>query len=166
MLVDIFLTTCGRTKLFSESFLSFLDSTPRNLYRLTVVVDGGIEKGTNYTLFDKADYVLWSSKNIGLGPSINRALSHISSLNTYFDNQKSDFICMCQDDIIYQKGWLEKLLKVYTLFSKRMKLGFVSGHECVEHPTKDQIKFGNATLLVKDWIRATCMLTTTEYFLS
>ena len=165
-MIDLFVTTYGRPELFQQSFQSLLASTDRSSIRLTVVVDGGFEKGTDLKILDHTDHVLWHRNTLGLGPSINQALSHIANLNTYFDNQKSDFVCMCQDDIVYVSGWLEKLVRVYALFSKRMKLGFVTGHEAIEHQTTGEIKFGDVTLLIKPWIRATNMLTTTEYFLS
>lgn len=167
MLVDIFITTSGRVDLFKESFLSFLSATPRELYRLTVVVDGkAVESDYGSLLFANADHILWHDKNLGLGPSINQALSHISSLNAYFDNAKSDFVCMLQDDVVYEKGWLEKLLKAYGAYSKVKKLGFASGHNAPEHTVKEEIKFGKDTLLLKPWIRATNMLAPTDYFLS
>ncbi len=165
-MIDIFITTCGRQELFKKSFESFLKSTNKDLYRLTLVVDGGKEKGTDYSLFDQADHVLWHNVSLGLGPSINQALCHINNLNTYFDNNKSSFICMIQDDVEYQNGWLDKLIKVYSIFSRTHKIGFVTGHEAPEHATTGTIQFGKDTLLLKPWIRATNMMATTEYFLS
>ncbi len=166
MLIDVFITTCGRPELFSKSLKSFLENTPRALYRLTLVVDGAVEKGTDSNLFAAADHVLWHNRALGLGPSINQALSHIANLNTYFDNVKSDFICMCQDDIEYAPDWLERLLKAYTIYSRVHKLGFATGHNAPEHAEKKEIKFGKETIFLKPWIRATQMLAPTDYFLS
>ena len=165
-LVDIFITTSGRVELFEKSFKSFLEATPRELYRLTIVIDGGMEKGHSGEAFLHADHVLWHKNCLGLGPSINQALSHIATLNSYFDNQKSDFICMLQDDVEYTPQWLEKLLKVHGMFHKSKKLGFVSGHEAPEHERTSELKYGQDTLYFKPWIRATNMMATTEYFLS
>jgi hypothetical protein len=137
------------------------------MFRLTVVIDGG---GTNFDkrnyIFKNADYVLWNQKNIGVAPSVNHALAHISMLNSYFDNQKNHFVCYCQDDVIYEKGWLDKLVRIYTLFSRRHKVGFVSGHNAPEHKTQEKIKFGKDELLLKPWIRATNMFAERDYFLS
>jgi len=165
-MIDLFITTHGRQDLFKKSLSSLLSSTDRTQYRLTIVVDGGISQGTEKSCFDEADHVLWHKESLGLGPSINQALIHISNLNTYFDNNKSHFICMVQDDIEYEKGWLDKLVKVHSLFSRTHKIGFVSGHNAPEHATVGEIKFGKDTLLLKPWIRATNMFTTAEYFLS
>jgi glycosyltransferase involved in cell wall biosynthesis len=165
-MIDLFITTHGRQEMFRKSLASLLESSDRNQYRLTIVVDGGLVQGTEKSCFDVADHVLWHKDSQGLGPSINQALIHISNLNTYFDNNKSNFICMCQDDVEYEKGWLDKLVKVYGLFSRTHKIGFVSGHNAPEHATTGQIKFGKDTLLLKPWIRATNMFTTAEYFLS
>ena len=126
----------------------------------------GGSQGTEKSCFDVADHVLWHKESLGLGPSINQALIHIKNLNTYFDNNKSDYICMLQDDVIYEKGWLEKLLKIYNLYSKTMKLGFVSGHEAPEHSKTGELRFGKDILYLKHWIRATCMFASADYFLS
>ena len=165
-MIDLFITTCGRQEMFKRSLESLLNSCDRNLYRLTIVVDGGYEKETDYILFKEADHVLWHNKCLGLGPSINQALCHINNLNIYFDDNKSNFICMCQDDIEYEKDWLNKLVKIYNLFSRTNKIGFVTGHEAPEHKTTGTIQFGKDALLLKPWIRATNMMTTTDYFLS
>ena len=167
MLVDIFITTCGRSDLFFESLQSFIQNTDKTKtpYRLTIMADGDYNHLPVNS--SQADFILLNNGDPqGLGPAINRALAHISALNTYFDNNKSDFICMCQDDIIYEKDWLEKLLKAYTAFSKVKKLGFATGHVAVEHPTRSEVRFGNDKILFKDWIRATQMLAPTDYWLS
>jgi hypothetical protein len=64
---------------------SLINSCDRNLYRLTIVVDGGSSQGTEKSCFDIADHVLWHKESLGLGPSINQALYHINNLNVYFD---------------------------------------------------------------------------------
>jgi glycosyltransferase involved in cell wall biosynthesis len=166
-MIDIFITTYKREEVFKQSLKSLLESTNRDLFRLTVVVDGG---GSDFSardyVFQNADYVLWNHKNIGVGPSVNNVLSHIGSLNDYFDNSQKNFICYCQDDVVYEKGWLEKLIKIYSLFSRKYDIGFVSGHNAPEHATKEKIKFGKDELLLKPWIRATNMFAEREYFLS
>ena len=73
---------------------------------------------------------------------------------------------MAQDDVEYEKGWLDKLVKIYGLFNNKYKIGFLSGHNAPEHSTTGEIKFGKDTLFLKPWIRATNMFATTEYFLS
>ena len=114
MKTDIFITTYKREDLFLTSFHSLLDSlTDRNGVRITVCVDGGKETKIDNFVYENCDFLLWNKENIGLGPSINKALAHISTLNNYFDNNKSDFICMLQDDVTYKKGWLDKLIKVF-----------------------------------------------------
>jgi glycosyltransferase involved in cell wall biosynthesis len=119
----------------------------------------------------KIDHILFHQENLGLGPSINQALMHISALNSWgeFDSRALDpgnitqFICYCQDDLLYTKGWLERLAKMYMLMEKQYNLGFASGVECVEHAVCKDI--GNGMLL-KDWIRAAQMFGRREYWMS
>jgi len=68
-----------------------------------------------------------------------------------------------QDDVLYSNGWLEKLSSKYLQLLHPLKLGFASGIECVEHPAKKDL--GNGMVL-KDWIRATCMMATHSYWMS
>jgi len=163
---DLFITTFGRKELFERSLNSLLENTDRKLFNLTVVVDGGTVKESSSKSFEYADTVLWNKNNLGLGPSINLALAHISASNNYFDNNKNEYICMVQDDVIYSPGWLEKLIRVHRAYSTVKKIGFVSGHDAPEHPRRGEIKFGQDVLYLKDWIRATNMLAEREYFLS
>ena len=166
MKTDLFITTFGRKELFEKSLDSLLANTDRDQFNLTIVVDGGSVKESSLKSFECADTILWSKNNLGLGPSINSALAHISTSNNYFDNNKNPYICMVQDDVLYSPDWLEKLIRVHRAYSKVKKIGFASGHDAPEHPRRGEIKFGQDVLYLKDWIRATNMLAEREYFLS
>jgi glycosyltransferase involved in cell wall biosynthesis len=169
-MIDLFVTTFKRPELCKKSLRSLLDNTNRDLFRLTLIVDGDAELETLAGLLKEASphHTLLHRENLGLGPSINQALAHINTLNTYYKGEKEEnkYICYCQDDVEYQKGWLEKLVKIYNLYHKKYNVGFVSGHNAPEHEVKGTIKFGKDTLLLKPWIRATNMFTTAEYFMS
>lgn len=169
MLIDIFITYKDRDKLFERSLQSFIENTPKNLYRLTVVCDGHGEPDWLQE-FWQVDYILKNKENMGLGPSINHAISHIDNLNKWYetspleeDKKKvSDFICYCQDDLLYSEGWLEKLTKMFLLFEQPKKLGFASGIECVEHEVKEKV----GDIVFKDWIRAAQIYGKREYWMS
>ena len=163
-MIDLFITTYKREEVFRKSFESLLDNTRRDLFRLTVVCDGSTKIADD--LMSHIDYLLYTKENEGLAPSVNKALANIKVVNDYFDNNQSSFICYCQDDVVYESGWLEKLIKVYSLFGKKYNVGFVSGHNAPEHHKTGEIQFGKDTLLLKPWIRATNMFATREYFLS
>jgi hypothetical protein len=175
MKVDIFVTTKGRTELALKSLKSLYDNTPRDLYRLTVISDECpqiIPDPHVLNLYSgKYDHLLMHGSNLGLGPSINQALSHIWVLNQYFGQSipgftspiKSSFICYCQDDLLYSQGWLEKLIDSFSRLEDQLKLGFASGVECVEFPPK--MDLGNGMLL-KDVIRAAQMFARAEYWMS
>lgn len=160
MLCDIFITYKDRYELFEQSFCSFVSNTPRDLCRLTVVCDGG--GVPDFINGSDVDYVLDNRKNRGLGPSINMALSHIDSLKRW-DTEDVPFTCYLQDDILYTKDWLTRLIQSYMIFSQQHKIGFASGIECIEHQMRSNL--GNGVIL-KDWIRATCMFARHDYWMS
>lgn len=164
MLIDIFITTKKRQKLLERSLASFESCTDRKSYRLTLVRDGYDEDTSNVIkmFHNIIDYDLCNMKNAGLGPSINMALSHIDSLKRW-DIDKSILTAYLQDDVLYSPGWLEKISTKLIQLGPSLKLGFASGIECIEHPIKCNL--GNGMIL-KDWIRATCMIARHDYWMS
>lgn len=173
LIADLFVTVKDRYALAHRSLTSLFENTPRDKFRLTVCIDGALDKGSE-ALIDlchtKADYVLFSHENVGLGPTINRAVAHICSINEWAEDPKvpdsadvAPFICMLQDDIKYSSGWLQKLSSRFIGFEKSHNLGFASGIECIEHPAKEWL---SKDCLLKDWIRATCMFGRRSYWKS
>ncbi len=168
MLVDIFITYKNREELFKKSFESFIENTNRDICRVTVICDGF---GVPSWLSGKVDSIIENKDNKGLGPCINTVLSKIQSDNAWNSTSPlqedkklvSDFICYCQDDLLYTQHWLEKLMQMFLLFEKQYNLGFASGIECVEHKTK---KVLSKEIILKDWIRAANMFARTDYWLS
>jgi len=177
MLVDIFITYKDREELFEKSLKSFIENTPRDLYRLTIVCDNGriphvlaVNDYAGTTYLSMVDHILVHKDNLGLGPSINQALGHIDVLNRYYaddtspDNDRvTDFICYCQDDLLYSPKWLEKMLSFFCLLENEHNLGFASGVECVEHEVRENLGRG---LVLKDYIRAAQMFARREYWMS
>lgn len=112
--------------------------------------------------FDLIDHLLIHHKNLGLGPSINQALAHIDTLKRW-DDYPSPLTVYLQDDVLYTPGWLDRLAKMFLLLEKSHNLGFASGIESIEHPPRKDL--GNGMIL-KDWVRATCMLARHDYWMS
>jgi len=183
MLCDIFMTFKDRDELFERSLCSFYENTDPSLYRLTLVCDGGYvpefitdcdNLGCMYDGVSKIDHILLHRDNIGLGPSINQALTHVDALNQYYshpqvgDPQKvSEFVCMCQDDLLYTQHWLEKMAKFFTLFEYNKNLGFASCIECIEHEMCEDLgEIQGTRLITKDWIRAAMMFGRRDYWMS
>jgi len=54
-MIDLFITTFGRKEMFKSSLNSLLKNTNRDLYRLTIVVDGGFDNESEMSIFDHAD---------------------------------------------------------------------------------------------------------------
>lgn len=124
----------------------------------------------------RADYVLRSLENEGLGPTINRAIAHIQSINEWHSDPEvgnpsrvAPYIVMCQDDLLYTPSWLPILASRFRAYGMLRQLGFASGLECVEHPTREVLQGKSSMtsqIVLKDWIRAAHMLGTREYWAS
>lgn len=184
LLADIFVTCKyrdvygnSRADLSAKSLISLSQNTDRSQYRLTICVDGTEEyEGEGAGQFIdaalgnlKADYLLQSRENEGLGPTINRAVAHIKSINDWYGHaapygdptKVAPYVVMCQDDLFYTKDWLPTLASKFRAYGMQYRLGFASGVECVEHKIEKDL--GNGILL-KPWIRASQMLSTREYW--
>lgn len=190
LIADIFVTvkpTIERIPLTVRSLASLLESTSRDQFRLTLCFDGHTEgmsaedpdayrmvaeTSRLRNLQKEADYVLRSLENEGLGPTINRAVAHIKSINDWYldphvgigdPDRVAPFIVMCQDDLLYTRNWLPVLASRFMAYEHRYCLGFASGVECIEHPVRKVIGEGMVT---KDYIRAAQMMGRREYWQS
>lgn len=187
LIADIFVTvkpTLERIALTVSSLRSLLENTEPNQYRLTVCIDGCIPgvplDGKHHDeimavpffarMQHEADYVLQSSTNEGLGPTINRAVTHIKSINDWYSHpthgdvtKVAPYIVMCQDDLLYTKDWLPVLASRFRAYGARHKLGFASGIESIEHIDTRRQELSEGVFL-QDWIRAAQMLGTREYW--
>jgi hypothetical protein len=166
LLADVFITTKGRSEQFRLSLESFFKNTDPNTYRLTIVDDTGPAPHYGIDALPVGhhiDHVFIHKDNMGLGPSINQALAHIDALKKWDGVDASPFTVYLQDDILFSAHWLERLAKMFIILEKQHSLGFATGIECVEHPVKRDL--GNGMLL-KDWLRGTCLLGRHEYWMS
>lgn len=170
LVADIFVTVKpGRSPLTLRSLDSLLANTDRAQARLTVCIDGDPGRQLIHELEIMApDYLITSKENEGLGPTINRAIAHLKSINDWYahpthgdPSKVAPYVVMCQDDLLYSPGWLPRLANMYRAYGLQYRLGFASGVECVEHKT--HLDLGNGILL-KPWIRAAQMFSTREYW--
>lgn len=176
-MIDVFVTVKDRYELAVRSLKSLNECTEPSSYRLTLMVDGDDDNAPSEwheIIRWLPEYVLRSKTNEGLGPTINRALAHINSVNKWHEDpqtgdptQVSDLIVYCQDDLLYTDGWLKTLSERFYKFESPMRLGFATGLECVEHRVKTVIPSATEpTLITKDWIRAAQMLARRSYWMS
>lgn len=169
LITDIFVTikpTKERIALTERSLQSLSANTDRSQYRLVICLDGdgpGLDR-----IRDRADFVIQSRMNRGLGPTINQAVASIQSLNEWFEHpthgdssQVAPLITMCQDDLLYSKDWLPILASRFLAYEKAKNIGFASGVECIEHPVREVL---GKDLVTKDWIRASQMMARREYW--
>ncbi|MHB8407878.1 MAG: glycosyltransferase family 2 protein [Acidiferrobacterales bacterium] len=163
-LVDIIMTTKERNgggEMLARSLKSFDDMTSleRSDARVTIVQDG--HNGSvaevirqNEYLFDR---VILNTNNEGLGPCLNEALQNVASR---WD--PAPFICYVQDDLLYTKLWLERMVQMFVSLERMHKLAFASGVECIEHQEGRQDLYGGMQL--KKYIRAANMFGRRETF--
>jgi glycosyltransferase involved in cell wall biosynthesis len=168
--IDIFMTTKNRPELLRKTLESFKKNTLQESYRLTLVSDGNYSATRSVTddFQDVISYTLVNTENQGLGPSINMSLAHIDSLKKW-DVDPSPLTLYIQDDVLFNPEWLQILSQKFLQLEKVFNLGFASGIECIEHPTKNVLSFsgfGGYGMQLKDWIRATCMLARQSYWMS
>jgi hypothetical protein len=180
LIADIFVTvkpTPERLSLSAASLDSLRAHTDRSQYRLTICLDGNLgvyEDRVAVAKFvgieDWADYTLQAHSNEGLGPTINRAIAHIKSVNDWYahpthgDQTKvAPYVVMCQDDLLYTKDWLPILASRFRAYGMQHRLGFASGVEGIEH-TKTRRRQLADNIFLQDWIRAAQMLGTREYW--
>ncbi len=179
LIADIFITTKNTTaerfEVTKRSLESFYDNTNRDLYRLWFVDDSSGYEGFGHWgmaeayMNDRLNpgsptfcYVEHRA-NMGLGPTINQMLSMIDAQKRWDGADAPPLTIMLQDDILYSEGWLERLSRMFLLLEKQHGLVFASGIESIEHPMRSDL--GNGMVL-KDWIRATCMLARHETWMS
>ena len=153
--VAIIISTYQRKELLKRSLESLFNSfdkiTPHNI----IVLDDGSDDGTDSPTQEtcKQENLTWirSNENRGLRRTLHQLLDHVYSyLNV-------DYICYCQDDIEYQKGWLDKCVARWEFFQG--DYGFITGHDAPEHPVKRNLENGD---LEKDTCRATHLFASTE----
>lgn len=174
-MIDIFVTIKPTEKRFQttlESLRSLEKCTDKEDYRLTICFDGRPTELYEEIIRNQIDhdYLITSNQNDGLGPTINRALSHIQTTNEWWEHPThgnhtniSNLIVMCQDDLLYTKDWLKKLSQKFYQLESSCKLGFATGLECVEHKIRTKLPDGS---LLKDWIRAAQIMGRREYWMS
>jgi len=177
LLADIFVTIGGRQtpqrlEIIKKSLESLHNSIADGLARFTICLDGessfAIDK--NNSLPEWADFILASKENVGLGPTINRAIAHIKTINDWYahpthgDTSKvAPFIVCCQDDCLYSDKWLPSLASKFIAFEHQHKLGFASGHGSPEHAGTRRHQLGGGMFL-QDWVRMTNLLARREYW--
>jgi hypothetical protein len=177
LIADIFITTKDRPELLRDTLRALKENTNEKDFRLTIVFDGVFVPEDMKSVAYVVDVVglqmphmLVHPENMGLGPSINQALSHIQALNQWFEHpthgdpsKVAPFVCYIQDDILVSKDWLPKMAKFFMLLEKPYNLGFASGIECIEHPVRYEL---NGGMQLKNWIRAANMFGRREYWMS
>lgn len=172
MIADLFLTTRNRHKLLWETLQSLKESTPREQYRLTVVLDGLEPKDQTFDLVSSLtrhgdiDHLIVSQKNEGLGPSFNKAIPFITGLKGWDGGPA--LTCYVQDDVLFAKDWLRKLSEKYLQLQPSLRLSFASGHGAMEHRNdfRAETKLLGPGMYTNKYIRATCMLAYHDFFAS
>lgn len=161
MKTDLIVTTTDRPELLRQMLDSLCKTTPKDQYRLTIVVDGF--DADTVTLFngygDLIDQTIISERNEGLGPSLNKAIALVGALKSW-DDGAVPLTCYVQDDVVFARDWLATLTGKFLQLERPLGLAFASGHSAVEHydDPRAQRKDLGGGMYVSKYIRATCML--------
>jgi len=154
--VAIVISTFNRKELLKRSLESLFNSFDK-IKPIIFVWDDGSNDGTKDWLLefgkDKEELlVVGKEDNIGLRGVMNGLLNIVYKGN-------SDYIVYCQDDIEYQKGWLDKCVRIWERRDKyTKKLGFITGHDAPEHP----VVVDKKEYLWKNTCRATHLFASTK----
>lgn len=167
MKTDLIITTRNRIESLRTTLESLHGTTPKQQYRLTVLVDGTVDDTVGFLQKnpDIVDHIVVSQQNEGLGPAFNKLIPFVGGLKGC-DEKYSPLVCYVQDDVVFEDGWLEKLSSKFLQLERPLNLAFASGHGAVEHyddPRARRQDLGQGMYTSK-YIRATCMLARFETF--
>lgn len=156
MKVAIIISTYNRKELLKRSLESLSNSIDKIIPEIYIYDDGSTDGTGDWLMSLRIPMgVVVDKKNRGLRHTLTRLLD-----NAYFRNP--DYICYCQDDIEYEKGWLDKCVEMWEAKELPNKIGFVTGHDAPEHRIIDGCKTGNYEFTWKDTCRATHLFASTE----
>jgi len=174
--VEVFVTTMNRPLLLERCLRSVRENATDVPHMLTVLSDGDQTAATERALQGIPDFFYVSKKNVGLGPTVNTALS---LLNSRMDST-SDLWCYLQDDTVVSPGWLSTLIQRFVVNERVHNLFFASGHDAPEHDVFSDDAWGRElrrrgvlprteigpNTFLKPYIRATNMLGRARTWLS
>jgi hypothetical protein len=170
LIADILITTVGcgrgRPKLLKKTLQSLFENTLVNKNCRVSIIQDGIDPDIDEVIQDydlMFEHVFKSTMNDGLAPSFNSSFAFLDSKNQYWNDptvgdigKVSQMFCYVQDDVVFEKGWLEKQYRLFQTLKNQHNLAMVSGIESYEHPTVKDLGGG---LLLKNWVRMTQFLT-------
>lgn len=166
--VAIIISTYNRKELLTRSLNSLFNSFDKIKPSITIWDDGSTDGTYEYLTSLEAKGLICRqphSEHKGENRGLRAVLNSLLDLAMVI---KTDYICYCQDDIEYEKGWLDKCVEKWEenhKFPKSfkgykfVKFGFITGHDAPEHPVK--AKIGDKYYL-KDTCRATHLFASTE----
>ena len=109
---------------------SLLTNTNKNLYDLIVLNNSNYAKSTsllkNYYNQKKIDLLVNANENLGV----------INGMNLLFNIAPGEIICSIQDDVFFEKNWLEESMKIIKNFPK---VGYVSTIPCRSNQNKKNL---------------------------
>lgn len=161
--VAVIISTHNRKELLKRSLDSLFNSFDKIKPMKIIVYDDGSDDGTKEFLDDLHEkiegistYFILGEENLGLRETLNNLLNETYKLNP-------DYICYCQDDIEYEKGWLDKCIDNW----EREGIGFITGHDAPEHPVKEggfiqTDDYDGYKYYIKNTCRATHLFASTE----
>lgn len=174
-LVNIVITTTKEREYFYNKCLHSLKENTIIPYRIIVVNDS-----SRMVAHEDSDIQIHylCHGNQGIACALNAGWVLAEMYNRFY--KKAKYFCYLQDDtVITEKGWLDKLIKIYERFinmepptgkeivkkMKKYKIGFFSGHDAPEHKTIDKgsdFSYPGGIIKIKESMRATNIIGETE----
>jgi len=158
--VAVMISTFNRKELLKRSLDSLFNSFDKIKPEIYLCDDGSDEPVKD----ERINYLLRNADNMGLRFTLNILLKEAMLQGDY------KYICYCQDDIEYKKGWLDKCVEAWNIPQRQAwkdtSIGFVTGHDAPEHAVKNELEelIGNnlEKILIKDTCRATHLFASTK----
>ena len=157
--VAVIISTYNRKELLKRSLDSLFNSFDKIKPDVWVCDDGSTDGTPDYLMGLDNITPLMNNENRGLRATLNKLL-------TLAIHDGYDYISYSQDDIEYEKGWLDKCITGWSL--NKHEIGFVTGHDAPEHPVKQELRMtfgpekGKRKGYLKDTCRATHLFASTE----
>jgi len=174
--VAIIISTYNRVELLKRTLTSLSKSFDKIKPEIIMIHDDYSKDRTGDLLqkFKKENEDLniqWylAAQNLGLRHALDFLLRMAYEGNP-------DYICYVQDDVEFEKGWLDKCVNLWESFDTLtftddfpkketvVKFGFITGHDAPEHPVKMETDVMKELkgVLIKDSCRATHLFASTK----
>jgi len=150
-MLDIMLTTYNRLEFLKRTIDSIFSKTRMPAYHLFIVDDCSTDGTAEYLASLKNEHlkgVVLSKQRKGLRYEFNILWTKVEAYNLAYG--EFPYLCYHQDDVeILNDRWAETLIEAYQNLKAKYNVGFFSGCDSSEHPTRQKIQWRGKEILLK-----------------